>query len=275
MPEVNEVGTIAGRVEGRIFFPGNPWPNGHRIISCDLVASINPLRGLYTEDAPYKGPALTLAIELKTAEYDEEDPTDRDGIGADNWSSKISWNNYGSCWIGESGTSNTPGFVVSDGVTPFSFHEEEYRFTVDPLPIDWNAFVATQAFGTYLLGHDDVADHDIHLHSRQPNGTYTLDWTGRIALTYAGDDEFTYQFQAHVTGVRFREIRLWYFHKERAMEYLGIDLDPSVTPRDYIAPFVTDPDEFVFDERVDEAGHGCVYAVPIPLLPNSSRQDRP
>jgi hypothetical protein len=154
------------------------------------------------------------------------------------------------------------GSLFPTVLTPFSFHEEEYRFTVDPLPIDWNAFVTTQAFGTYLLGHDDVADHDIHLHSRQPNGTYTLDWTGRIALTYSGDDEFTYQFQAHATGVRFREIRLWYFHKERAMEYLGIDLDPSVTPRDYIAPFVTDSDEFVFEERVDPAGHSCFYAIP-------------
>jgi hypothetical protein len=46
------------------------------------------------------------------------------------------------------------------------------------------------------------------------------------------------------------------------MEYLGIDLDPSLTPRDYIASFVTDPDEFVFEERVDQAGHSCFYAIP-------------
>lgn len=264
MPNANEEAAMANTVEGRIFFPGNPWPDGHRIISCELVAAINPSRGLYTDEAPYQGPALTLAIDLKTADYDEDDQSDRDAIGADDWSSKIAWNNYGSCWVGESGSSNTPGFVVSDGIKPFSFHEEEYRFSVDTLPLDWDTFVVTQAFGTYLLGHDAVADHDIHLHSRQSDGTYTLDWTGRIALSYVGDNEFKYGFHAHVTGVRFREIQLWYFQKERAMEYLEIDLDPMITPRDYIAPFVADPEGFVFEERVDGLERSCFYAVPKP-----------
>lgn len=37
MPNANEEAAMANTVEGRIFFPGNPWPNGHRIISCELV----------------------------------------------------------------------------------------------------------------------------------------------------------------------------------------------------------------------------------------------
>jgi hypothetical protein len=85
---------------------------------------------------------------------------------------------------------------------------------------------------------------------------------GRIALTYVDEQEFRYQFRAHVTGIRFKEIRLWYFHQERAKEYLGIDLDPSITARDYIAPFVADPDAFTFEERIEGLGRSCIYAVP-------------
>jgi hypothetical protein len=256
-------GSVRNTVEGRIYFPGNPWPAGHRVVSCELIAAINPCFGLYIDEAAYKGPALTLAIELKTADYDEDDPSDRDGIGNDDWSSKIAWNNYGSCWIGESQSSGTPGFVVSDGQLPFSFDRDEYRFLVDLLPVDWDTFMSTRAMDVFLLGHDAVADHNIRLHSRQADGSYTLDWRGQIARAYVMDDQFKYTFSAHVTGVRFREIRLWYFHKERAMAYLGLDFDPATTtPRDYLAPFVTNPDAFTFEERVDGLGRSCTYAVP-------------
>ena len=103
-----------------------------------------------------------------------------------------------------------PGISVSDGTKPFDFTCDEYHFSADPLPVDWDNFFEEQAFGIYLLGHDAVADHKIHLHSRQPDGSYTLDWSGKIALYYTGKTDFEYDFIAHVEGVRFDAISLFY-----------------------------------------------------------------
>jgi hypothetical protein len=107
-----------------------------------------------------------------------------------------------------------------------------------------------------LLGHDAVADHRIHLHSRQPDGSYTLDWRGRIAQYYKGETDFLHEFVAQVERVTFDSIRLWYFDPTVAKEQLGIEMDPNMTPRDYIAPFVADPDRFRFERR-----NGILHAV--------------
>lgn len=257
--------------EGRIWFEGNPWPQGHRLVSCELVGGVDPRRGAYV-DGVVERPALTLAIELRSARYDEDDdPKQRDTTGPDDWSSKIVWNNYGQAWIGASASSELAGVEVSDGRVPYALDAPEHRFLVDRLPLnlpgaadtsDFSDFFRLQAFGCYILGHDAVADHDIHLHSRTPDGAYRLDWTGKVALAYAGRETFDYQFRVQATGVRLREISLWFFDVERAREYLGLELDPGLTPRDYLAPFVTNVDAFRFETRVDGLGRAAVYAVP-------------
>lgn len=251
--------TEPSNVNGRIYFPGNPWPMGHRVASCKFSASIDPSVGAYAENYDNPGPGLMLEFELVTADYDEDDPSDRDGAGDSDWTSKIVWNNYGSCRIGPSQSSQVQGIRVYSGSTPFVFDLPEYRFSVDPLPIDWNTFHETCGFSIYLLGHDAVASHDIHLHSRQPDGSYTLDWTGKIALTYSGGDEFKHAFKASVTGVRFDVLTLFYFDVGRAKEYYGIDLDPNQSARDYIAPFVSDPDNFTFETVLDGIDRAVVY----------------
>jgi hypothetical protein len=90
-----------------------------------------------------------------------------------------------------------------------------------------------KSFGTIA---EAAAFH--HLHSRQIDGSYTLDWRGRIALSYSGHTDFEHSFHARVRGVTFDSIMLFYFNVERAKEYDGIDLDPTMSARDYIAPFV-------------------------------------
>lgn len=253
-------------MEGRILFEGNPWPQGHRLVSCDLVGMVEPMRGAYLDNARYVGPALSLAIELRSADYCEgDDPDQRDLEGADDWSSKIGWNNYGAAWIGASASSSTPGFMVSDGRVPFDPMQPEYRFMVDSLPLevaDFSDFFAAQAFGCYILGHDAVADHDIRLHGRTADGSYLLDWTGKVARAYVGDTSFEHSFRVHASGVRLKEISLWYLDAGRAKEHLDIDLDPAIKPADYLAPFVTDVGAFDFETRVDGIGRSAVYAVP-------------
>jgi hypothetical protein len=253
---------------GRIWFEGNPWPDGHRLISCELVGAIHPAWGAYSDDARYVGPALSCAIEIRTAAYDEEDssrPLDESSSDEDDWTSRDSWLNYGAAWIGASASSATPGFLVSDGRTPFDFHKAEHRFRVDPLPLslpDFSRFFTVQAFGCYVRGHDAVADHDIRLHSRASNGRYVLDWTGRLANAYAGMESFDHVFRVQATNVALKEISLWYLDAGRAREYLGIDIDAGMTPEQYLAPFVTDIDAFRFETRLNGGGQACVFAVP-------------
>jgi len=208
-------------------------------------------------------PAMALDFELVTADYNEEHQSDRDAIRPNDWASKIVWNNYGSCAITPSATSNFPGIAVSGERTPFVFDQDEYLFTVDPLPIDdRTTYPAHAAFGIYLLGHDAVADHRIHLHDRQPGGSYTVDWTGRIALTYAGDgDGFAYAFRAHAKGVRLDAISMSSYDPGFAKDYFGIELDPNIAPRDIIAPFVNDPDNFTFERRDPGNGSSVLHAV--------------
>lgn len=259
---------MTSRGEGRIWFEGNPWPQGHRLVSCELVGVAHPLRGADVElpAGVVAGPALSLAIELASAPYDEgDDPAERDAIGDDDWTFKIVWNNYGAATIAESASSQTPGFAVSDGRTPFIWDAPSHRFLVDRLPLTlpgFSDFFTVQALGCYVLGHDAVADHDIHLHSRSPDGGYVLDWTGRLARAYAGIETFDHRFRVHATGVKLREISLWYFDVERAKEYLGLDLDPTMTPEACLAPFVPDVSAFTFETRVDSLGRSAVYAVP-------------
>ena len=52
-------------------------------------------------------------FELVTADFDEDDPTDRDGSGDSDWTSKIVWNNYGSCRIEPNQSGEVRGIRVS------------------------------------------------------------------------------------------------------------------------------------------------------------------
>jgi hypothetical protein len=248
--------------QGRIWFEGNPWPGGHRIASFRFGAHIDLDRGSWNPDMLGKRRALALDFELITERYDEEDGTDRFDSGPTDWTSKTVWNNFHTCRLSSSETSDLPGIGVSDGTVPFVFDQESYSFTADPLPIgDMEDFHTVAAFGIYVLGHDAAADHRIHLHSRQPDGSYTVEWTGKVARAYVGDDNFEYGFRAYLEGVRFDSISLFQYDPETARTMLGIELDTSVRPRDFIAPFVSDPDNFTFERRGAPGHPGHLHAV--------------
>jgi hypothetical protein len=60
-------------------------------------------------------------------------------------------------------------------------------------------------FHIHLLGHDSVAGHEVEF-TRQDTGGHRIAWTGRIALTYVGDEEFRYGFRADIQDVTLRHI---------------------------------------------------------------------
>ena len=236
-------------VNGSIVFHGNPWPSGHRITELLWVGAIHPERG------------LSLGFELQSANYyeGEEDqfPFDNEyDAEVSDWQAKAAWANYHACTIGTSLTSDKPGILVSDGSTPFSFDAESYSFHVDPMPMQADDVFESGAFSIYLLGHDAVADHRIDLRRTDDAGHYELNWTGQIALAYSGGHEFRHRFSARANGLRFDAISLWYFDRDIAKEYLNIDVDPAMSPAEYIAPYVRDPERFEFETR-----NGTLYAV--------------
>jgi hypothetical protein len=170
-------------VDGRIWFHGNPWPDGHRIVEASWTGRLDGTGQLWFD------------LSLKTAHYDDEyepaDSTDDE----DAWGSPIVWNNYHACRL-SSTSDDATGLLAAAPGRPFSLTEPRpQRLTADPLPLaDPDA---PPAFHVYLLGHDSVADHDITF-TRQDGGGYHIEWTGRVALTYAGDEEFRYAFRAEI-----------------------------------------------------------------------------
>ncbi|MFC7624209.1 hypothetical protein [Microlunatus sp. GCM10028923] len=175
---------------GRIFFHGNPWPAGHVITEFAWTAELRPESGLW------------FHLHLRTADYDAESP----GLSTDedDWRSAETWTNYRNCTLSSTYWSEYPGFLVSGFDQPTPLAELPGRtWIVDPDPGRVGSF--EPAIGLYLTGHDSVIDHRITF-SATDGARLRLEWTGRIALSYAGDDEFRYAFSARVQPVRLQSI---------------------------------------------------------------------
>lgn len=176
---------------GRIWFAGNPWPKGHRIIDAMWNAQLDPATGLW------------FHLHLKTADYDEDGFPEAEGDS--DWTSPGLWHNYHACtlssreWQGE-----FPGFLAAELGQLLHLSEiADHTFRVDAGHTRANTF--EPAFGIYLTGHDSVADHTLRF-SPRADSLFDLDWRGKVALSYAGDDDFDYQFHAEVRSLRFDRI---------------------------------------------------------------------
>ncbi|MGX7669289.1 hypothetical protein [Plantactinospora sp. DSM 117369] len=189
-------------MQGRIWFPGNPWPDGHRITEFAWTGRLDGDGRLWFD------------LMLKTADYDEaddepakgsaEEDVNDDEDDVEDFLAPTVWQNYHSCTIGSTWDDAT-GLVAATPGRPFRFAgPEPQRLTADPLPIaDPDA---APAFWIYLLGHDSVAAHQVDF-VREPSGTgYRIDWQGRIALTYIGEQEFRYTFRAEIRDVELGHV---------------------------------------------------------------------
>lgn len=221
-------------METRIFFKDNPYPGGHRIKKFVWSATMDPEEGLY------------FHFHLETDDYYAEDVSEEEDENetVSDWDSKIVWGNYHSCKLSSTAHGNSGIHIAAPG-EKFDFGGwETLPLTVDtlPLPADWE--YDDLAFSIYLLGHDSVANHNIRI-NRQGNNTFRIHWTGNIALTYAGDDEFKHSFEANVDEITFDGI---YYPKdytqEQALALLGTlvqhpehfvfrDLNPKSFKREY------------------------------------------
>ncbi|RZJ49026.1 MAG: hypothetical protein EOO44_19045 [Flavobacterium sp.] len=222
----------------RIYFLGNPYPNGHALKEFEWSGRIE-------EDE-----SMWFDFHLKTDNYYAEDETedeDEDEDSKSNWDSKIAWSNYHKCILsstywGDYGIkiNKTAGkavfndFIKDDLLADtFSEDDDEEGFDCDEL-----------AFGIYLLGHDTCANHRIKVTPTTQN-KFDIDWSGKIALTYSGGDEFSHDFKLHLQNAEFDGFhypKTWSLEKasdffktyfEDFDTYEFVDLNPKSKKREY------------------------------------------
>ena len=174
--------------DNRIWFPGNPWPEGHPIKDFEWTAEV-------------RNGKIWFHLHLETQDYDAERNFDDDQKDYDSdWQAPIAWNNYHACTISSTNWHNGGfPFCLLDDYSAESL--DGYIAEVDPLPIDPKADLNDLAFHTYLLGHDSVAGHRIQFDRRGSTDRFDIIWTGKIALVYAGDYEYRYDFKAQILDV--------------------------------------------------------------------------
>jgi hypothetical protein len=176
--------------ESRIFFPENPWPEGHRIAKFEWTAEVT--------DGD-----LWFFFHLETDRYDAErqgNPGPDEGPDVD-WKAESVWTNYGHCSLSATKWGDETGFLVGR-FSKFNLDRLSGReFLVDRLPLKEDDAHENRAFHVYLLGHDDVADHRIRFSRDQRTGLFDISWEGKIALAYMGDYEFKHSFAARIYGV--------------------------------------------------------------------------
>ncbi|MEL6567303.1 MAG: hypothetical protein AAFQ22_02720 [Pseudomonadota bacterium] len=193
---------------GRIWFPGNPWPDGHALKEMELWGILSG------EGHPWALPGLHLHLCIRSQDYDSEmGEAERDaaydgeseeidrGIDRSSWQSYIVWGNYHACRI----ETNVGPRLGSDS-EPFALDWlAGRRFELDPVDPDAEYIdFDSQAFHCYILGHDAVAGHDLHLKASEATGHFDIDWSGKVALAYGGDDVYRYDFRAEMRSVPFQ-----------------------------------------------------------------------
>ena len=144
-----------GFAPDRIWFPGNPWPRGHRLAELEWLGRFSPAKR-----------TLFFQLHLRSEDYDGEVGPNGDGdhevadedVG--DWHSPGVWSNYHACVLSASYW-GAGGFAVGTEDDPFDFRSVgQVAYRIDsPPPEEWDE----RAFGVYLLGHDGVGDHRIVL----------------------------------------------------------------------------------------------------------------
>ena len=177
--------------ENRIYFKDNPWPEGHPIDKFEWQAK------LIDE-------TIWFDLHLETANYYSERDIDDSGQESD-WKSPIVWGNYHRCTM-SSHHWHDGGFEICSRKNYSLDYLDGFLANVDTSPEiikNWDDL----AFHIYLLGHDSVACHKIKFIRKERN-YFDIDWSGKIALIYGGDDEYKYSFSAQITNINAPKLSL-------------------------------------------------------------------
>lgn len=187
--------------QDRIFFPGNPWPEGHPVEAFEWKASVRD--GQVWFDLHLQSAAYDAEREIEETdeadEDDEEDDKEEDEVFASDWESPGVWTNYHRCTISSTKWPGYRGFAVG----PLSGCNLEsldgFEATVDdPPPEDQRA----NALHIYLFSHGAVARQRIRFERVAGTDRFDITWHGRIALSFGGDPDYDHAFTATLFGVQ-------------------------------------------------------------------------
>ena len=170
----------------RIFFAGNPWPEGHPIKTFEWSARL-------------RNGEVWFDFHLESEDYDSERPIDDDGVEyQSDWEAPIVWNNYHACTL-STNFWHEGGFPTGLGSLAALASMDRLELVVDSPPPDDSE---DNAFHVYLLGHDAAAEHRIRFSRIPGTDRFNIDWTGRLALAYVGDHEYKHSFTASLLGIQ-------------------------------------------------------------------------
>lgn len=217
----------------KIYFLGNPYPNGHTLK--EFLWS-----GRIDEDE-----SIWFDFHLKTDKYYAEDETEDDNEESQNsWDSKVVWGNYHQCIISSTYWGDE-GIKINKPLLKAVFNDFiKDDLLADTFPLDDDFDYDEIAFGIYLLGHDTCANHRIKITTTIQN-KYDIEWSGKIALTYSGDEEFSHDFKLFLQNAEFDGFhypKSWSLEKatnffktnfEDFEEYEFVDLNPKSNKREY------------------------------------------
>ncbi len=175
--------------QDRIYFEGNPWPAGHKIEQFEFWGRLAPGEGVWFE------------LDLRTENYYAESKGVSEEDSEADWTSTVVWRNYHRAHLHADGRGFV-GATKSRGASLGSLAGTSYQ--VDATPKAWD----DAAFHIYLLGHDSVAEHVISFERRNPDGTFVIDWTGSICLSYAGRTKYEHRFRANISAASFAGIKV-------------------------------------------------------------------
>ncbi len=181
-------------IEGRIRFPGNPWPEGHALEEFAWTARLVEGRvwfDLHLRSRPY---------------YDERDIEEDEDAGHDgDWQSPGVWGNYHRCTLSSTFWGGEGGFPVCEAALYTPEWLDGRTFEVDRAEGEIPD-ADDLAFHLYLLGHDGAANHRIRFQRTDDGDRFDIAWDGNIALTYVGNHALAHGFQARIVGVPFPQL---------------------------------------------------------------------
>ncbi len=180
--------------KSRIYFIGNPWPEGHPIKEFRWTAEI-------------KENKVWFHFHLETENYYSERKIedDEDVEYASDWEAPSAWGNFHSCKI-SSTFWHDGGFPVCPVENYGLSYLDGLEISLESPPDFENNCEDKCAFHTYLLGHDFVSDHSIKFKRKTNSNHFDIFWSGKIALAYVGEDEFKYHFKSEIFDVEAPEI---------------------------------------------------------------------
>lgn len=178
--------------DNRIFFPGNPWPEGHPIKEFQWLAS-------------HRNGQVWFDLHLESQDYDAERAIDDNEGNEDtpDWEAPVLWKNFHACTL-SSNFWHDGGFAVGKiGKVSLETIDGMEAVVDDPAPKD----LEDNAFCVYLLGHDAAAHHRIKFSRIPDTDRFNIRWIGKLALAYVGKYEYEYEFEAKIFDVQAPQLK--------------------------------------------------------------------